>query len=110
MLSNHQACCKESVISSLINRAMNVVSEENDQQAELQYINNVLIANGYQKDKIEKVKRKISRNPTTTVEETTTEEPKAYIRLPYVPGTSNILRRIFKCHNIKCTFYSKETL
>ena len=80
--SNHQDSYKESVISPLINHAMNVVSEENDLHAELQYINNKLIANGCQKDEIEKVKRKISRKPTTTVEETTTEEPKAYISLP----------------------------
>ena len=90
---------------------MDVVSENNDKQTELIYVTNVLLANGYPKQQIEKVKRKISRKviliPT---EEITTEEPKAYVNLPYINGTSIILRRIFNEHNIKSTFTSKETL
>ena len=35
---------------------------------------------------------------------------KAYVNLPYISGTSNILRRMFNEHNIKSTFTSKETL
>ena len=37
-------------------------------------------------------------------------EPKKYISLPYVPGTSELLRRIFSTHNIKCSFHSPTTL
>ena len=71
---------------------MDVVSENNDKQTELTYVTNVLLANGYPKQQIEKVKRKISRKVILTpTEEITTEEPKAYVNLPYINGTSNIL-------------------
>ena len=46
----------------------------------------------------------------TPTEEITTEEPKAYVNLPYINGTSNILQIIFNEYNIKSTFTSKETL
>ena len=38
------------------------------------------------------------------------KKKKSYVNLPYINGTSNILRRIFNEHNIKSTFTSKETL
>ncbi|XP_057312322.1 uncharacterized protein LOC130653836 [Hydractinia symbiolongicarpus] len=50
--SNHQMSCKESVVSSLLDRAVNVVSG-----------NNTLLANGYLRQTIKKVERKI-RNRT----------------------------------------------
>ena len=46
-------------MSSLPNRTMDVVSENNDNQTELTYVTNVLLANGYPKQQIEKIKRKI---------------------------------------------------
>ena len=56
--SHHQSSCKDSVISSLVNRTMDVVSENNDKETELTYVTNVLLVNGYTKQQIEKVKRK----------------------------------------------------
>ena len=64
---------------------MDVVSENHDKQTELTYVTNVLLANGYPKQQIEKVKRKISRKVILTFTEVlTTEEPKAYVNLPYI--------------------------
>ena len=37
-------------------------------------------------------------------------EPRKYISLLYVAGTSELLRRIFSTHNIKCSFHSPTTL
>ena len=75
------------------------------------YVHKQSITHTFKKQQIEKVKRKISRKVIlTTTEEITTEEPKAYVNLPYINGTSNILRRIFNEHKIKSTFTSKETL
>ena len=33
-----------------------------------------------------------------------------YINLPYIAGTSKILRRIFQKHKFRCTFYSRDSL
>ena len=38
------------------------------------------------------------------------EKLNGYINLPYVRNISEALRRIFKNHQIRCTFYASETL
>ena len=38
------------------------------------------------------------------------DDEQKFISLPYIKGTSEILKRIFATHKIKCSFYSKETL
>ena len=91
-----------------MNRTRDVISDEEDRNKEFQYINNVLSANGYKQDLIKKIKRKT--NNGIRRENITTEEVKANINIPYVPGVSDTLKRIFRKHNIKCTFNSKETL
>ncbi|XP_057305297.1 uncharacterized protein LOC130642226 [Hydractinia symbiolongicarpus] len=50
--SNHQMSCKESVVSSLLDRAVNVVSGENNRKKDLSHINNALLANGYSRQTI----------------------------------------------------------
>ena len=47
--SNHQDSAKESVISSLLSRAENIVSNEDDKIAEKQRVISVLHANNYSK-------------------------------------------------------------
>ena len=58
--SNHQTSCKESVVFSLLDRAINVVSGENDRQKEITHINNALKANGYNHQMIKKVVHRIT--------------------------------------------------
>ena len=59
-----------------------------------------------------KTKRKLENNRQNNTEQTDTEntEPTKYISIPYIPQTSETLRRIFSSHNIKCAFYSNNTL
>ena len=60
---------------------------------------------------IEKVKRKISRKVILTpTEEITTEEPKAYANLPYINGTTNILRIIVNEHTHQINVYFKRNI
>ena len=111
--SNHPTSTKEAVISALLRRANDIVSDPKDLDEEKDRITNVLTSNGYSNQSITKVKRKMERKQGTNnldnnnVEKT---EPKKYISLPYVPGTSELLRRIFSTHNIKCSFHSPTTL
>ena len=70
------------MVYSLINRAADVVHEENYRQMELEYINIILAANRYQKVTIEKVKRKYTGKQT---------KRKTTINLPYITGTSIML-------------------
>ena len=60
-----------------------------------------------------KVKRKLEKgkdNVQNVSDDAADTEPSKYISLPYIPGTSETLRRIFSTHKIKCAFYSKDTL
>ena len=107
--SNHQDSAKESVISSLLSRAENIVSNEDDKIAEKQRVISVLHANNYSKKMIQKVQRKLERD--TTRERTGEEEELVgHISLPYVKGVSETLRRIFSKNKIRCTFYTKDTI
>ncbi|XP_057296137.1 uncharacterized protein LOC130625075 [Hydractinia symbiolongicarpus] len=92
--SNHQLSCKESAVSSLLDRAVNVVSGENDRKKELSHINNALLANGYLRQTIKRVERKIrNRTDKNSDGEDAENEPVATVCMPYIPETSNILRR-----------------
>ena len=77
---------------------------------EMKHIKSVLTANDYDKSIINRVERRVYKQPTSNVEESSEEEPVATISVPFVPGISNALQRIFRTHNIKCRFRSTDTL
>ena len=106
--SNHQMSCKESVVSSLLDRAINIVSEERDRQKELSHVKNALQANGYKQQMINKVKHKIINR--TDREQDLEDETVATVFMPYIPETSNVLRRVLHDFKIRSVFHSKNTL
>ena len=71
----------------------------------------VLSENDYDKKSIFKVKRKVPSvrtNNITVSDNAADTEPTKFLSLPYIPGTSESLRRILASHKIKCAFYSKN--
>ena len=60
--SHHQTGCKESVVSSLFNRAYSVITNEDDLHKENARIKQVLKENGYQESIINKIFRRITNN------------------------------------------------
>lgn len=108
--SNHQMSAKESVVSALFTRADNIISNVEDLRRENERIISVLAANDYNKRTISKVKRNIKQRKELNNADKEVEESIGYINLPYINGTSEILRRIFRQHKIRCTFYSSDTL
>ena len=111
-ISNHPTSTKDAVISALFRRARDIVSEHDDLEKENERIINVLLENDYKKSAIMTVKKRIekSRQQQTLQTDETNVDTQKYISIPYIPGTSETLRRIFSKHNIKCTFYSNNTL
>ena len=115
--SHHQTGCKESVVSSLFNRAYSVITNEDDLHKENARIKQVLKKNGYQESSINKIFRRITNNHSLPQSQQLTQatdiqekEIRMSINLPYVEGTSEKLRRILRSHKIRLTFYTEKTL
>ena len=115
--SHHQTSCKESVVSSLFNRAYSIITNKDDLHKENARIKQVLKENGYQESIISKIFKRITNNHSlpqlqqqTQAADIQEEEIKMSINLPYVEGTSEKLRRILRSHKIRSTFYTENTL
>ena len=111
--SHHLARAKKSVITSLFDRAKNIISNPSNQEKEENHLTAVLQANGYPRKFIKNTIR-ASQLPRQSVNNNNTENQDQIapvrINLPYVKGTSEQLKRIFNDHNINCTFYTTTTL
>ena len=86
-------------------RAFNLCDQE-FRQDEINHVSNVLQNNGYPKGLIkkfqQKTQRKFNRSVSTNQENQVTEsEEKSYISIPYIPGTSERLKRIFRRYNLE---------
>ena len=115
--SHHQTSCKESVVSSLFNRAYSIITNKDDLHKENARIKQVLKENGYQESIISKIFKRITNNHSLPqlqqqmqAEDIQEEEIKMSINLPYVEGTSEKLQCILRSHKIRSTFYTENTL
>ena len=115
--SHDQASCKESVVSSLFNRAYSIITNKDDLYKENARIKQALKENGYRESIINKIFRRITNNHSlpqsqqlTQATDIQEEEIKTSINLPYIEGTSEKLRRILRSHKIRSTFYTEMTL
>ena len=103
--SNHPLEHKNSVVQSLMHRAFNLCDEELRQQ-EIDHVSNVLENNGYPKGMIKKIEQRTRRNfnrsnSNNQVGQEPEVEKKSYISIPYIPGTSERLKRLFKRYNLE---------
>ena len=101
--SHHQTSCKESVVSSLFNRAYFIITNKDDLHRENARIKQVLNENGYQESIISKMFKRITKNHSlpqsqqlTTATDIQEEEIRMSINLQYVEGTSEKLGHKFK--------------
>ena len=60
--SHHQTSCKESVVSSLFNRAYSIIKNKDDLDKENTRMKQVLKENGYQKSIISRIFKRITNN------------------------------------------------
>ena len=115
--SYQQTSCKESVVSSLFNRAYSIITNKDDLHKENARIKQVLRENGYRESIINKFFRRVTNNhslpqsqqltQTTDIQE---EETRISIILPYVEGTSEKLQSILRSDKIRSTFYTEMAL
>ena len=93
--SLHQISCKESVVSSLSNRAYSIITNKDNLHKESARIKQVLKENEYQESIISKMFRRITNNHSLLQSQQLMqaidikeEEIRMSINLPYVEGTS----------------------
>ena len=101
--SHHQTSCKESVVSSLFNRAYSIITNKDDLHKENARIKQVLKENGYQESIISKIFKRITNNHSLPQLQQQTQAAD-------IQGTSENLRRILRSHKIRSTFYTENTL
>ena len=101
--SHHQTSCKESVVSSLLNRAYSIITNKDDLHKENARIKQVLKENGYQESIISKIFKRITNNHSLPQLQQQTQAAD-------IQGTSENLRRILRSHKIRSTFYTENTL
>ena len=115
--SHHETSCKESVVSSLFNRAYSIITNKDDFRKENARVKQVLKENGYQESIINKIFRRITNNHSlhqsqllTQATDIQKEEIRMSINLLYIEGTSEKLWCILRSHKIRSTFYTEMTL
>ncbi len=103
--SNHPLEHKRSVIRTLMGRADQVVSEEQDKEEEKEHVKKVLKCNGYKNWAM-----KIPSKKETKKDLNVTQKERKHtssVGIPYIQGLSEQLQRIFKKHGVST--YHKPT-
>ena len=109
--SHHHISHKISVVRTLVDRAETVVSTEEDKKEEICTIKTALGHCGYPQwlvdDTRKKIEEKKKMQKVTTKKK---EKNKAHVIIPYVQGTSERMKRVFKQHKIGTTFRPKNKI
>jgi hypothetical protein len=109
--SAHPEEHKRSVVRTLHHRAKSIISEPGDLKEELEYVNTALKRCNYP-DYVLKSTEKLEKINVENTEKrvTRTCEKKSGVVLPYIKGTSDCLRGIFKKHKVNVAFRPHRTL
>ena len=109
--------CKESVVSSLFNKAYCIIRNKDNLYKENARIKQVLKENGYQESIISKTLKGITNNyrlpqlqQQTQATDIQEEEIRMSTNLPHTEITSEILRCILRSHKTRSTFYTENTV
>ena len=112
-----QTSCKESIVSSFINRVYFIITNKDDLTKQNARTMQVIDENGCQESVISKILKRITINHSLLQSQQQTqaidiqkEEIRINIKLSYVEGTRAKLRCIFRYHKIRSNFYTEKTL
>ena len=106
-----------SVVSSFFNRGYYIITNKDDLCKENARIKQVLEENEYHESIISKIFQRITNNHSLSQSQQQTQatniqeqEIRMSINLPYIEGTSEKLWCILRCHKIRFSFYTENTL
>ena len=95
--SNHHLEHKRSVVRTLMNRADQLITNEEDREQERDYVKTVLKANGYKQWMFKLPNKQLNQEKTSN---RNSPRDSITVGLPYTKGLSEHLQRIFKVHNV----------
>ena len=97
--SNHHLEHKRSVVRTLLNRAENLVTEDNDKKSELRHVKTALYANEYEPWMLNIPKKREKHKKDQN--QSNKDKPRPpLIGLPYIKGISEPLERTFKKYGV----------
>ena len=110
--SHHPISTKRGVITGLVNRAVQVCSDQQLLNEELSRIQNVMESNGYPRGFVKRtIKRQIKKKTGVKLpKEDEKAEKMVSASIPFIEGLSQEVRRIAQAAGVKCTFRTANTL
>lgn len=105
--SSHDPKILEGIFKGFVHRARNICSEKYLKE-ELEFLVNVFIENGYERSFLEKVIKDVESKLIRTDENQTESLPT--ITLPWIPGVSQKLRKVYKKAGYRVAFKSNPNL
>ncbi len=118
--SHHPKAVKAGIVQGLAGRAIRVCSNVEERDKELQRISEAMACNGYPKRFTEKaISKQIKRESMRMLETDDAEdkqrlldtEPKMdTVRIPFIEGLSQEIRRIARTAGVRCAFYMPNTM
>ena len=117
--SHHPPSVKSGIVQGLADRAIRVCSSSEDRDRELKRIAGVMQGNGYPRKFTEKaiskqMKRRLKQQEGSgelggkVSEQLQEKEPT--VKIPYIEGVSEQIRRVARSAGIRCVFYAPSTL
>ena len=114
--SSHDPNIQTGIIKGFVNRAFTICSEKHIEE-ELQFLIDIFVENGYEMSEVKRViaqvKERRTQNTRTAGESETsleTNNQSTTITLPWIPGVSPKLRKVYKKAGYKTVFKSGSNL
>ena len=107
--SCHDEKIKIGVVKGYLLRAESICSEKYKQQ-EISFIKKIFVENGYEEAELDKIIKDMEKRKTRNDSNKKKEAEKRFVSLPWIPGLSQKLQKVFKKVDCKLSFKSPRNL
>ena len=107
--SDHDPKILRGIFKGFIHRAISICSKKY-LESEIKFLINVFAENGYDRSELQKIIDEVNRKKDRPVTEASEENNASLVTLPWVPGLSPKLRKIYQKAGVKVVFKSGANL
>ena len=109
--SHHPSSVKSGVVRCIAERAIRVSSSEEARDAEFRRISQVMVCNGYPRKFVQKaISRQVKSRAARRVQPQQDQSKAVTVRIPFIDGLSQEVRRVARAAGVRCAFYTPNTL